>query len=269
MPAQILPLSIPDLPAIRNLQPENWYDIIPNTRFYLHTPFSFPVKAVLDGEIVGTGCAILHGETCWLANIIVHPECRNQGIGAQITSYLMKLAKEELHCESILLIATEFGKPVYAKLGFEVDMEYQFFRKSKVKDVELRKEIVPFTPEYAEAVYALDRYASGEQRQQLLSLFIAQSWLFVEDKKLKGFYFPTLGEGLVIAENDEAGIALLQLHLLEEKHIVLPSTQKNTIQFLEQNGFVMDARVGTRMQLGKKTSWHPEHLYSRIGGNLG
>ncbi|MBN3034285.1 MAG: GNAT family N-acetyltransferase [Bacteroidales bacterium] len=86
--------------AIRNLKPDEitilgdfapaeWnYSLSEFLDFYFREKFFRTVVAVLDGQIAGTGNAFCFGTTGWLANIIVLPEYRRQGIGTAITGHL-------------------------------------------------------------------------------------------------------------------------------------------------------------------------------------
>ena len=67
-----------DMPLIAALQPEGW-DIISVIHFYTKASFCFPIKVTIDNKIIGIGTTIIHNDVAWLAHIIVHPDCRNQG----------------------------------------------------------------------------------------------------------------------------------------------------------------------------------------------
>lgn len=261
-------ITYSDLDEIRNLQPDDWGDIIPDIEFYLRSSFCNPVKAIIDGSIVGMGTAIVFDNTAWLAHIIVGTGYRNQGIGGEIVNHLLDLLKKD-SIETCLLIATSLGKPVYIKAGFSVVSEYLFFKREKpgVTCV-LSENLVSFVEEYRSGIYELDKKISGEDREKLLESMLEKSILYVDNNKVLGYYIPELKEGLIFADTNEAGIELMKLKYSTVDKAVLPSENTAGREFLIQNSFVQIS-IGTRMILGKEIAWKPEKIYSRIGGNLG
>jgi hypothetical protein len=259
-------LSLSDLNNVKLIQPEGWPDIIPHFEFYLSSPFCIPIKAEYEGTIVGVGAAICHGETGWLAHIIVHAEKRNLGIGKSITQSLINIL-ENKNCSTLLLLATALGEPVYKKAGFETDLKYLFFKHEKLKT----QSVVPtscYTNNYEASVLKLDRDVTGEDRSELLKPHLSSCELVVNGSAVRGCYFKTLGEGLILANDEEAGRALLNRKHEFLAKVALPETNKAGISFLQQQGFEQFSH-GMRMWRGKKLNWQSEKLYSRIGGNLG
>lgn len=108
-----------DLIEIRELQPEGWPDIVPEFEFYIRKGFCHPLKAIDKGSIVGAGASILFSRTAWLAHIIVRKEHRKRGIGYKITQKLLNDQRVR-STGTVLLIATEPGRPVYEKAGFQL-----------------------------------------------------------------------------------------------------------------------------------------------------
>ena len=123
----ILTLENGDLNFIAELQPLGWQDIVPTIDFYTKSHFCLPIKVTIDKKIVAIGTAIVHNDIAWLAHIIVHPDNRNQGIGNLITKTLVENL-ESKRCDTIYLIATALGEPVYKKLGFETETDMYYSR---------------------------------------------------------------------------------------------------------------------------------------------
>lgn len=224
----------------------------------------------MKGKLVGLGTAITHGNTAWLAHIIVSPENRNQGIGKSITKFLVD-SLQNTTCTTIFLLATKLGEPVYKKAGFVIDTEYIAFMGHHTSRSSLpfsNQLITSFKKDFEEPILQLDRRVSGENREHLLKMHLEKSLLILDRDNVVGCFFPTLGEGLILAENTEAGLALLNKRHLTETRTMLPIDNKTGINFLLKKGF-QEAVRGSRMRLGKKLEWQPEKIYSRIGGNLG
>ena len=261
----IHPLLQTDLLFIKKLQPEGWSDITPYIEFYLRTNYCFPVKIIVHNELAGIGTCIVHHHTAWLAHIIVHPDHRNKGLGTILTQALIDLLKQK-NCSTIQLIATSLGKPVYSKLGFTSETDYLLFTCDQ--PLTATTITTPFDKKFEREIIALDHHVTGENRQELLSEHLPFSRLIIENNTLEGFYLPTLGEGLIIAKKEEAGAALLALKHSSINKTGLPIDNKVGIEFFTRHGLTESFR-GTKMILGDKLKWHPENMYSRIGGNLG
>ena len=118
----IKPMIGKDIKTIKKLQPKGWSNIVETFKYYYKAPFCYPIKAVIEGEIVGIGTAISYINTGWLAHIIVSEEHRGKGIGGAIVNYLCDYLKNSGH-KTISLIATELGYPVYKKAGFREQTE--------------------------------------------------------------------------------------------------------------------------------------------------
>lgn len=115
--------TLNDLDQLPSLEPPNWGSLTPRFLRFIQSEHCSPVKLTLDGHAIGVGTTIRHEDTAWLACIIVHPDHRNKGLGKLITEHLINSLDRNLY-QSIYLIATELGYPVYKKLGFELEKEY-------------------------------------------------------------------------------------------------------------------------------------------------
>ncbi len=257
-----------DLEAVPGLQPEGWPDIFPSIQYYCTSDFCFPLKATMNGTIAGIGTAIILGNTAWLAHIIVSTEFRNTGIGTALTKALVELV-QHTPCKTILLIATALGEPVYKKLGFEVQTQYLFFDEGALpKPNPDLKEIKAFEKQNEKDLLQLDALVSGENRKKLLEQHYKNCLVVFEEGSLKGFYMPTLGEGLVIADTSTAGFELMKLRTSVVKKICIPVDNAHGVDLLTNHGF-KEVRKASRMVLGEKLEWNGSKIYSRIGGNLG
>lgn len=263
----IQPLTASDVESVAALQPEGWGDILAPIRFYSLSLFCHPLKATIRDEIVGIGTAIIHGSTAWLAHIIVGKDYRNAGIGTAITQSLMDLIDRK-GCETMLLLATALGEPVYKKLGFNVEAKYIFLDHGDLPEPSKDYNVIGFSGRYRQAVLDFDKRVSGETREKLLNDHLKVGKLFLREKEIMGFYMPTLGEGLIISSDPEAGIELMKHKRKLNKLFCLPLDNVEGINFLEQHRYKR-LREASRMLRGKKINWDGRQVYSRIGGNLG
>jgi GNAT superfamily N-acetyltransferase len=256
-----------DLERIKALQPEGWSDIVSEIRFYIRAQFCYPIKAICDNEIVGVGAAISYRNTGWLAHIIVSAEHRNKGIGGAIVNHLCDYLKSAGH-KTILLTATEMGYPVYKKAGFIEQTEYVFFETTERFSCTLSDSIVRITKKDKEEVLDLDKLISGEDRQHLLSDYLNDGYIYRRDSQAVGYYLPGLGEGLIIADDPDAGIELIKFRNSFSNKGVLPLSNAAGIEFYRNKGFNEIKRI-KRMIYGEEIIWRPEKIFSRIGGNFG
>jgi GNAT superfamily N-acetyltransferase len=266
---QINPLTIKDLDNIHHLQPEGWSDILPDLAFYVTSDFCNPIKMTVESNLAGIGASIQFNDTAWLAHIIVDTGFRNRGIGYQIVDRLLQ-ELEKSGIRTCLLTATELGKPVYIRAGFREVAEYMFLNRDKPwQEAPVSSDIIDFREEFRTQLYEMDRQATGENREKLLSPFLNTARLYVRNHKMMGYLIPGLREGLIIAENEEAGFALMNIKFTTADKAALPADNKAGIDFLLKRGFADAGKKGTRMIRGEDISWKPEMIYSRIGGNVG
>ena len=86
--------------------------------------------AVEDGKIIGTSSISFYfippnavhptGKVGYIANMFTYPEHRGKGIGSKLFALSVEAAKEA-GCGEVSLDATEAGRPVYERYGFETN----------------------------------------------------------------------------------------------------------------------------------------------------
>jgi GNAT superfamily N-acetyltransferase len=266
---EIEPITFEDLDKLSHLQPEGWSDISPDLAFYVTSGYCYPIKAAGENTIAGIGASIVFQDTAWLAHIIVDSGFRKRGIGYQIVEALLNRLRET-GVNTCLLTATELGQPVYVRAGFRNVAEYIFLNRERPWEIiPVSPFITDFTEKFRSDIYKMDLQATGEHREKLLAPFLTTAKLYVGDSRMTGYFIPELREGLIIAESDEAGFALMDVKYATADKAVLPADNRAGVEFLLKRGFADTGKKGTRMILGKDISWKPEMIYSRIGGNVG
>ena len=264
---EIKPIDINDISKLPPLQPEGWYDIVPLFEFYMKSSFCFPIKAIVKNEIAGVGSVIVHDDVAWFAHIIVRSDYRCRGIGLQIVQTLIEIANEN-NCSTKYLIATDLGEPVYKKVGFVVETEYLVHKNVVKKEYAISDIIYPYEEEYKECIMVLDRDVSGESRMMHLEEHLANCKVYKQNDEVEGYYIQTLGEGLIIANSEIAGIELLKLHLKQSERVVIPKNNHAAQKFMEETEFG-EMNVIKRMRLGEERKVQFAKIYNRIGGNVG
>ncbi len=262
------PFLVDDLTQLGALQPPGWSNLLPSFHLHLQIPFIYPFKVVHDTNLVAVGAAIIHHDVAWLAHIITHPEYRRQGLGQCMTQFMVDLAFSR-QCSTVQLVATELGAPVYEKIGFITSGSYEFYERTPARtDAFSHHNIRDYHPRYRSAIFRLDKLISGEDRSNHLQLWLAGAKIYLNKGKLQGFYLPRFGDGVILAENEDAGRALMQYRLNSWHQAVLPTANAPGNDFLKSQNFV-HCRSAKRMYLGKPLRWQPEGLYNRISGQIG
>ena len=266
----ITALSKVDIPFLSVLQPEGWNDIRRVFSTHIGRPYFEAFKTVLDGQLVAVGHTMYCQGSAWLGNIIVAKNFRNSGLGKEITLYLIsKILKKNI--DSIFLLATELGKPVYEAVGFKERHRFSFI-KFGPSEISMTPDlnIEPYHIDDMEAILSLDRKATGEDRSPIIKYFMGTGKVMKNsDGDIEGFYLPDLGDGLIIAANVDSGITLSQYRYLDGKrYVVLPD---NNLEFLFSTHikFELQQRKAYYMHLGPWKSWTPKMIYCRVGGYLG
>ena len=114
-----------------------------------------------DGEIVGTGACVGFGPTGWLGGIAVAPQARGSGLGRALTEAAIEALGPR---ETVLLLASDAGRPIYERLGFEPEERYRSFWTPPDAVPVPSSQTRPLTLADRDAVLALDAHVTGEQR---------------------------------------------------------------------------------------------------------
>lgn len=262
------PLTHADLDYLKEFEPPGWGDLVPRFIYHIESAFCKPVKLTVFGKTVAIGTTIFHKDSAWLASIIVHPESRNMGYGTAITKFLVDAIDRDTY-STIYLDATEMGYPVYIKLGFMLEMPYAHLKADRpVAERRISDAVIPYSQQYLQELLAIDRFVSAEDRADTITGHLQSAMLYVNGDSLEGFYLPALTNGLVIANNDLAGIELMNYRLQHFNYAVLPEANTTAIHFLLQQNLVQ-FRISRRMYMGRKRAWHAGNIYNRISGQLG
>ncbi len=161
--SEIRRLRISDVPALLSLSnaagwnqtPEDW------RRILLLEPWScFGVEA--DGAIVATATAVCYGRRlAWIGMVLTHPHHRRKGYARRLMEHLL----DHLHrcrIDWFKLDATEFGQPLYSRLGFRVEDTIERWVGVAPESLEFAQ-LEGFTP-----LPELDASAFGADRGKLL-----------------------------------------------------------------------------------------------------
>ena len=83
-------------------------------------------------RIVGGACCASFGETGWIGALGVVPRARRRGLGAALTEACVAWLRER-GARTVLLHATDAGRPVYERVGFEAEGRSRAWRGAAVR----------------------------------------------------------------------------------------------------------------------------------------
>jgi GNAT superfamily N-acetyltransferase len=151
---------------------EDWGDRRRNLEFVTGHAETRPFVAEADGDVVGTSVLSVNGAVGWIGTVWVDPAWRRRGIGLALTRATIDEA-EAAGCRTLVLVATEAGRPLYERLGFEVQTWYRNFQVDGLDGDVADAGVRPFRAGDLEAMAALDAASTGEDRAHLLRAFAA------------------------------------------------------------------------------------------------
>jgi len=221
--------------------------------------------AEVDGEIVGTGSAtIFPGSpaTGWVHGIVVRPGQQRSGLGGRLTEAGIAWLRAR-SAVTVLLLATDAGRPVYERIGFVAGERYGSFAWPAAPpdaDVVTRRMRAADLP----AAYALDYAATGEDRRGFIEAFASSGWVATCGADVVGFHLACpWGGGPAIARDAATGLALLRLAAAVRRtprSLGIPEANQVAVQYLNKLGITAEHYV-TRMWLGAPPPWRADMIF--------
>ncbi|NHM33981.1 GNAT family N-acetyltransferase [Neobacillus terrae] len=205
-----------------------------------------------EGKIVSSAAVIPYENyLSSIGMVIVNKEYRGLGLGREVTQKCIDFAPSNA---SIMLIATEEGKPLYEKMGFRtVDYVHKYLCDNYTTAIPLsisRVSIENFSENDLPEILNLDKAAFGDKRSNFLHNRINQSeqCLVVKDSKANiiGYGISILGPinlilGPIVAPDSQTAALILDRLAFGHKgklRIDVPSGNEEFMLFLEQGGFL-------------------------------
>jgi GNAT superfamily N-acetyltransferase len=240
-------------------------------------PSCQPLVGVLDGVVVATGMGTINGPVGWVGSIFVDASLRRHGYGRALTDAVCERL-DAAGCATQALIASEYGKPLYEKMGFRIDGWYQIMEAMPVGGAPKPPRgttIRPMLPADIDRVGELDRRATGEDRRGLLGSLAGGAWLIESDEELLGFLIQILPDSAaIVAPDPEDGACLLDLlrHLgngrVKTVRAATPKGNEDGQMLLESRGW-SPTFAAPRMLRGKSIDWEPTLIWSVLGFSFG
>ena len=228
--------------------------------FPRENPSGDVLLAERDGRAVGGVCCASFGPTGWIGALGVLPHARRRGVGEALTRAACARLRER-GAQTVLLFATDMGRPLYERLGFEAEDTVTAWRGTAGTaraDVTLRVIREDDRP----ALRDIDRAATGEDRAPVLDALVPLSGLIAERRGAAAGWAVTSpwGAGVAVCAADElAGVALTAAAASGPgtNTLVVPDRNRPAADALNRWGFAPTS-AGARMRLGPRVAWRPE-----------
>jgi GNAT superfamily N-acetyltransferase len=235
-----------------------------------------PFVADADGSIVGSGVTTINGPVGWIGTIWVDPGWRGRGLGKALTMATVEAAGAA-GCRTLLLVATDAGRPLYERLGFEVQAHYRILEAPGLADDGPDPRVRPFRASDLPAMIALDAAGTGEDRAHLLRAFAAPDTTRIvvsADGSVGGFLLrPPWGGGATIVPDPDNALALLHARRTAstpDKRVRAGLLDSNLdgIARLQAAGWT-DAWGAPRMIRGEMPAWQPNAIWGQFDHAVG
>jgi GNAT superfamily N-acetyltransferase len=233
-----------------------------------------------DGDVVGTGVATVNGPVAWVGTIWVKRTYRRRGLGTALTDGVIDAASAA-GARTLVLTATDRGRPLYERMGFEVQTWYRTMEAPGLGaagvDPRTARRVRPFQATDLPAMLALDRTATGEDRSAVLETLAGPAGTRVlqgDDGVIRGFVSRApWGGGATVAPDIDDALTILDARRAAsapEKRVRCGILLQNEAgaAALERAGW-QEAWRAPRLVRGAPMHWHPEHLWGQFNHAMG
>jgi GNAT superfamily N-acetyltransferase len=267
-------------PAAAAVLAGDWGDRTEFFRFATGSPACRPFVAESDGAIVGTGVGAVNGPVGWVGTIFVAREARRRGLGVALTTAVTDVL-EDAGCRTLVLVATEQGRPLYERLGFRLQSTYRTLEAPGLAAADVdpapRARVRPFEPGDLDAMARLDAAATGEDRRHLLAAFATPEsarCLVDPDDVVRGFVVRApWGGGATIASDPDDAVAILEARRRAagpDRRVRAGVFAENVVGLrrLAVLGWT-EAWSAPRLTRGIPLDWRPEAIWGQFNHALG
>ncbi|MBY0398115.1 MAG: GNAT family N-acetyltransferase, partial [Thermoleophilia bacterium] len=269
----------------------DWGDRRSWFEFATTQPECRPIVAALSGRVVGTGVGTVNGAVGWVGTILVDPTHRGAGLGRALTQAVID-GLEAAGCRTLILVATVQGLPLYERMGFELQTRYRILEapgldpgepaaRDPAADGHAAGEpagdgVRPFRAADLDAILALDRVATGEDRGHAIRRFATpESTRVIEvDGELGGFVVRApWGGGATIAPDPAAAMRILQARRRAHGpggrvRVGLVEENAAGLALLEAAGLV-PIWSAPRLIRGETLAWRPNWIWGQFNHAIG
>lgn len=230
--------------------------------FYLASLGSRLFVGCRDDRVIGVAGCVSFGRTGWLGTVAVDHDARGQGLGTAISETAVECLRQA-GVKTVLLTATELGRPVYERLGFvDEDVAYGIWERDQACVV-ARGDAAAVRPGRIEDVIRQDAGATGEDRRSYLTAWAYRSRAPAEREQAGYRLALPWGGGPIVASCAAAARALLidMIQASSGSRLAFPEANADGADLAMSLGFRPAGRV-RRMRLGPPVRFRPEMIYN-------
>lgn len=231
--------------------------------YYRTGPGGRLVVACRHDRVTGVSYAVSFGPTGWIGNVAVDPDVRGQGVGTAVSQAAMDWLRRA-GVTTMLLTATEMGRPIYERLGFADDgVSYGIWTRGQQPLPGADGEARVGPGRIADALRQ-DAAATGEDRGSFLGTFAARVRTPADPAGAGYRIALPWGRGPVIASGPDAARALVtdMLRAGPDQSLSFPESNTAATALAAALGFRPTRRC-TRMRLGPPVrGFAPERVFN-------
>jgi predicted N-acetyltransferase YhbS len=216
-----------------------------------------------DGLVVGVAGCVRFGRTGWLGNVAVDDAFRGRGLGRALSQTAVDRLRQA-GVETVLLTATEIGKPIYERMGFaDEGVSYGIWEQPQPTSLGCDRP-APVQPGQIEDAIRQDAEATGEDRSSYLAPFADRARV-VAGRPQAGYWVALpWGGGPVIAASRAAARPLIvdMMQTSPGSRLAFPELNVHGAALAASLGFHLARRV-RRMRLGPPVpGYRPRMIYN-------
>jgi GNAT superfamily N-acetyltransferase len=234
----------------------------------LEYPRRSPDGAILVAEggsagVIGVACTASFGASGWIGALGVAPEARRGGLGTALTEAAVRWLRNR-GARTVLLYATEAGRPVYERLGFVAEERAIAWRgvAGAAPPLDLQR----LADGDRRRLRTLDQMATGEHRDAILDAIHPLAGVAAPGgpEGMTGWAIASpWGAGTAIAAlRPETGVALMAAATSGPAAgtLIVPDGNLAAGDALRAWRFVR-LNDALRMRLGPAVDWHPDRQF--------
>jgi predicted N-acetyltransferase YhbS len=216
-----------------------------------------------EGLVVGVAGCVRFGRTGWLGNVAVDADCRGLGLGRAISQTAVDCL-HQARVETVLLTATELGKPIYERLGFaDEGVSYGIWEQQRQLIIGSDRPAMVQPGQIDEAIRQ-DADATGEDRRSYLAPFADRARVPAGRSQAGCWVALPWGGGPVIAANVASARPLIleMIRTSPRPRLAFPELNAHGAALAVSLGFHLARRV-RRMRLGPPVpGYRPGRIYN-------
>jgi len=220
----------------------------------------------VEGELAATATAVCYrSELAWIGMVLTHPDHRGKGLARKLMEHALEYA--EGRAAWIKLDATDMGRPLYRKLGFEDEGPIERWARPGRVGFRSRASSLPLSRSLEE----LDRKAFGANRSELLSVLGGiectakpQGYAMGRAGSKATYFGPCVAQTSEDAQTLVAGF--LDQHAAETVYWDLLPQNSEAVRIAQESGFSPLRKLVRMARPGPAPFHHDDRLVYAIAG---